>query len=116
MTILRAHFDGKVFVPDEPPDLRPGTVTLQVIELGWPNHKHHDSARRWFASNAAGGWATCPLTQCAFVRISANSKAVGAALAPSQAVTAIARMTTHERHVSWADDLAVTSAYFPATA
>ena len=33
MTVLRAHFDGKVFVPDEPLNLRPGGVTLQVIEL-----------------------------------------------------------------------------------
>ena len=33
MTVLRAHFDGKVFVPDEPLNLRPGSVTLQVIEL-----------------------------------------------------------------------------------
>ena len=31
MTVLRAHFDGKVFVPDEPVDLRPGSVTLHVI-------------------------------------------------------------------------------------
>ena len=30
--MLRAHFDGKVFVPDEPVDLQPGSVTLQVIE------------------------------------------------------------------------------------
>jgi hypothetical protein len=33
MTVLRAHFDGKVFVPDKPVDLPPGNVTLQVIEL-----------------------------------------------------------------------------------
>jgi hypothetical protein len=33
MTVLRAHFDGKVFVPDEPLNLAPGSVTLQVIEL-----------------------------------------------------------------------------------
>ena len=32
MTVLRAHFDGRVFVPDEPLNLRPGSVTLQVIE------------------------------------------------------------------------------------
>lgn len=84
------------------------------IALGWPNHKHHDSARRWFASIATGGWATCPFTQCAFVRISTNPKAVGAALTPAQAVAAIARMTTHEHHVFWADDLPVASPYFPA--
>jgi toxin-antitoxin system PIN domain toxin len=90
-----------------------------LIALGWPNHKHHDVARRWFASIAGGdqgGWATCPLTQCAFVRISTNSKAVGAALSPAQAVAAIARMTTHPQHVFWADDLPVSSAYFRAAA
>jgi toxin-antitoxin system PIN domain toxin len=85
-----------------------------LIALGWPNHKHHDSARRWFASIGGGGWATCPFTQCAFVRISSNPKAVGAALPPAQAVAAIARMTAHSQHVFWADDLPVASAYFPA--
>ena len=90
-----------------------------LIALGWPNHKHHDSARRWFASSAAGGqggWATCPLTQCAFVRIASNPRAVGGALTPAQAVAAIARMTAHEQHVFWADDLPVASPYFPAAA
>ena len=38
MTVPRAHFDGKVFVPDEPLDLRPGSVTLQVIELDMDTH------------------------------------------------------------------------------
>jgi len=38
MTVLRAHFDGKVFVPDQPVDLPPGSVTLQVIELDMTTH------------------------------------------------------------------------------
>lgn len=38
MTTLRAHFDGKVFVPDEKPNLKPGSVTLQVIEVGMDVH------------------------------------------------------------------------------
>src|SRR2546426_11240791 len=88
-----------------------------LIALGWPSHKHHASAHRWFSSIAAGGgWATCPLTQCAFVRISTNPKAVGAALTPAQAVAAIARMTTHQQHVFWAGDFPVASVYFPAAA
>jgi len=87
-----------------------------LLALGWPSHKHHASAHQWFSSSAAGGWATCPLTQCAFVRISTNPKAVGGALMPAQAVAAIARMTTHEHHVFWADDLPVASPYFPAAA
>jgi hypothetical protein len=38
MTVLRAHFDGRVFVPDEPLNLRPGSVTLQVIEADMDTH------------------------------------------------------------------------------
>ena len=39
MTVLNAHFDGKVFVPDTPPrDLRPGFVTLEVVEVGMDVH------------------------------------------------------------------------------
>jgi len=38
MTVLRAHFDGKVFVPDEPLDLPPGSVTLQVMDPDMDTH------------------------------------------------------------------------------
>ena len=38
MTVLRAHFDGKVFVPDEPLNMRPGSVTLQVIDFDMDTH------------------------------------------------------------------------------
>ncbi len=35
MTTIKAHFDGKVFVPDEPVDLRPGdVVTVTGVETG----------------------------------------------------------------------------------
>jgi predicted nucleic acid-binding protein len=34
----------------------------------------------------------------------------------AQAVAAIARMTAHDRHVFWADDLPVASPHFPAAA
>ena len=36
MTILRAHFDGRVFVPDEPVDLPLGPVKIHIVE---PNTK-----------------------------------------------------------------------------
>ena len=87
-----------------------------LIALGWPSHQHHASAHKWFLSNAADGWATCPLTQCAFVRISSNPKAVGSALTPPQAVAAIAQITTHPQHVFWPDDLPIASTYFPVAA
>jgi toxin-antitoxin system PIN domain toxin len=85
-----------------------------LIALGWPSHAHHTSAHRWFSSIEAAGWATCPFTQCAFVRVSVNPKAVGTGLTPAQAVVAITRITTHPNHVFWTDDLPVSSPYFPA--
>lgn len=38
MTIINAHFDGKVLVPDEPLDLRAG----EAVELSI--HRQHESA------------------------------------------------------------------------
>ena len=50
-----------------------------LIALAWPNHVHHHPARparSWFAANRSTGWATCPLTEAGFVRISCNRSAV----------------------------------------
>lgn len=80
-----------------------------LIALSWPTHEHHAAAHAWFASNEPTGWATCPMTQCAFVRISSNPKAVGTPVTPAQAVAALERMTAHPRHVFWADDFQLTS-------
>jgi hypothetical protein len=38
MPLMKAQFDGKVFVPDRPIDLQPGSVTLQVIESDMDIH------------------------------------------------------------------------------
>ena len=47
-----------------------------LIALTWPNHVHHDAARSWFTEVRNTGWATCPLTEAGFVRISCNPSAV----------------------------------------
>jgi predicted nucleic acid-binding protein len=44
-----------------------------LIALAWPNHIHHRLASRWFDRNRKSGWATCPLTQSGFVRVSSNA-------------------------------------------
>src|SRR5262245_9282483 len=54
---------------------RPGLLDVNVlIALAWPNHLHYHLARRWFAANRGSGWATCPLTESSFVRISSHPK------------------------------------------
>lgn len=41
-----------------------------LVALAWDSHIHHARIREWFTANATLGWATCPLTEAGFVRVS----------------------------------------------
>ena len=43
-----------------------------LVALTWPNHVHHRSARSWFDGHHRRGWATTPITESGFVRVSSN--------------------------------------------
>jgi len=43
-----------------------------LLALCDPRHVHHSAAHGWFAAGRAEGWATCPLTENAFVRIASQ--------------------------------------------
>lgn len=43
-----------------------------LLALADPQHVHHDAAHAWFARHASDGWATCPITENAFVRIASH--------------------------------------------
>jgi toxin-antitoxin system PIN domain toxin len=54
---------------------RPGLLDVNVlVALAWPNHLHYRLARSWFTDHRVEGWATCPLTESSFVRISSHPK------------------------------------------
>jgi uncharacterized protein len=77
-----------------------------LIALTWPHHEHHDRAHGWFAAHAEDGWATCPMTQCGFVRISTNPVIMKDNVATmADALTKLNRMLTHPNHVFWPDDI-----------
>jgi predicted nucleic acid-binding protein len=48
-----------------------------LIALGDSNHVHHGRVQQWFHAQPGRAWATCPLTENAFLRI------VGASSYPS---------------------------------
>ena len=72
-----------------------------LIAAAWPNHIHHSRARAWFERETARGWATCPLVQSGFLRISMNTHVVGRDLAFADAVDILARYTADPGHVLW---------------
>ena len=82
-----------------------------LVALAWPNHVHHETAHRWFASHqrAKRGWATCPLTQSGFVRVSSNSRVVPQARSPIEAIQLLGRMVVLPGHEFWTDDVSIVS-------
>ena len=84
-----------------------------LIALAWPSHVHHGAAHGWFATNAATGWATCPLTECAFVRISSNPHILADAVEPMDALGLLRQMVAQEGHVFWPDTLALHDTAMP---
>lgn len=85
-----------------------GTPLLDVnvlVALAWPNHVHHMRAHAWFGTLA--GWATCPLTQSGFVRVSSNRKAIPDARRPGDAVALLSEMVARPGHAFWRDEVAI---------
>lgn len=86
-----------------------------LIALAWPSHVHHECAHAWFAANASAGWATCPLTQCAFVRISSNPKIIPEAVASREALSLLRKVVRLRSHTFWKDDIAILDDAIPAS-
>ena len=86
-----------------------------LIALAWPSHIHHQASHRWFAEHAQDGWATCPITQCGFVRISSNPAIIRDAVTPRDAIAALRQMLAHPQHQFWPDELPLTHEHIPAT-
>jgi uncharacterized protein len=76
-----------------------------LVALAWPNHVHHATARRWFDEHAGEGWATTPVTESGFVRISSNRGALPTSTTPDLAIALLRSMTTLDGHEFWADDV-----------
>lgn len=74
-----------------------------LLALAWPNHQHHDRAHAWFLRESGGGWATCAITQLAFVRLSSNTAYTPAAVTPSDAAALLVKLASHATHRFLAD-------------
>ncbi len=86
-----------------------------LIALAWPSHIHHQVAQSWFSRNAESGWATCPLTQCAFTRISSNRKIIPEAVTPKEALTLLNEIINMKTHTFWMDDISIVDKQIPTS-
>lgn len=83
-----------------------------LVALAWPNHVHHESAHRWFERHQSAGWATCPLTQTGFVRVSSNDRVFPEARSPREALDLLGRIVALPKHVFWMDDTSIVKSRF----
>lgn len=85
-----------------------------LVALGWSSHAHHSRASQWLIENLDTGWATCPITQCGFVRLSCNSALTPGAVSPADALRLLRQLTASEGHTFWPDDLTLENESIPA--
>ncbi|HSK78534.1 MAG TPA: TA system VapC family ribonuclease toxin [Thermoanaerobaculia bacterium] len=83
-----------------------------LVALAWPNHEHHDLASRWFQRNQRLGWATCPVTQSGFIRISSNPRVISGAKSPREVASLLRRILSLPHHVFFADDISLVGSKF----
>jgi hypothetical protein len=80
-----------------------------LIALAWPTHVHHGQTRQWFDASASSGWATCPITQLGFVRVSSNPKIVRDAVSPREALAMLERFIGLAGHRFWSTEIGLAS-------
>tara|TARA_R110002049_G_scaffold198504_1_gene368554 strand:- start:569 stop:1150 length:582 start_codon:yes stop_codon:yes gene_type:complete len=86
-----------------------------VTALEDPNHVHHDRAQRWFHSQPGRGWATCPLTENAFLRITGAVSYPGGGGEITALRGLLNQMCSFPRHQFWSDDVSLLdAALFPS--
>jgi toxin-antitoxin system PIN domain toxin len=84
-----------------------------LVALAWDSHVHHQAVRTWFAANSADGWATCPVTESGFVRVSSNPKVLPSPIAveAAQGVLSVLREVGGHRFLS--NDVSLTDPDVP---
>jgi toxin-antitoxin system PIN domain toxin len=81
-----------------------------LLALGWAEHEAHAAVVERLGGAAA--WATCPITQLGFVRISSTGGIFSRTLSPPQAHAALTALCADRQHRFLASHPSVTSADF----
>jgi uncharacterized protein len=76
-----------------------------LIALAWPAHEAHSRVGAWFGKHSSDGWATCPLTQCALVRILSNPAFSSDALSVENALAVLEANLNLPGHEFWSADI-----------
>ncbi len=84
-----------------------------LVALAWDSHVHHARMREWFAAHGTAGWATCPVSESGFVRVSSNPKVLPSPISVAAALEVLAALRAAGAHQFLADDVSPTDRDVP---
>jgi uncharacterized protein len=87
-----------------------------LVALAWDSHVHHTAIRAWFTANGSGGWATCPITESGFVRVSSNPIVLPSAIGVDAARGVLTALRAHPGHRFLVDEVSMSDSDVPAIA
>ncbi len=67
----------------------------------WPHHQHHATAHHWFSQAPKRPWASCAITQSAFVRLSLNERIHGVKIDYEDVLKQLKAVTARTDHRFW---------------
>jgi toxin-antitoxin system PIN domain toxin len=76
-----------------------------LIALCDADHVHRHLATSWFRRQFKDGWATCPLTENALLRIMGHTNYPGGPGSPSALLPLLDRLRAQPGHVFWSDSI-----------
>lgn len=78
-----------------------------LVALFDPSHVHHEAAHAWFGVNCKHRWATCALTENAFLRVLSNPAYPGSRTTVEDAAARLRTFCSDGQHVFWTDSVSV---------
>ena len=83
-----------------------------LIALVDSDHVGFESMRKWFAANAAKGWATCPLSENGMVRVLSQPAYPSGRRSPGEVIALLAALKAlpGRAHRFWPDDVSLSDA------
>jgi len=76
-----------------------------LVALAWSQHPHYEAAHDWYERDGYRGWATTPVTESGFVRVSCQTRVSAIPIAPDVALRSLASIIELPGHRFWADDV-----------
>jgi toxin-antitoxin system PIN domain toxin len=83
-----------------------------LVALAWDAHVHHEATTAWF-DGRTGPWATCPVTEAGFVRVSCNPTVLTGAIGAAEAREVLRELRAIGAHRFLANDVSPTDPDFP---